>query len=955
MQLNAQNCRTYSFVFLLLSFIFFPICAQAKLDKPPVYLGLLAPLTNNTSAEAGQNMLNSVQMYLDKANAEGGVNGHPLKLLVFDSQGEIEIGIQEAQKIAQDKRILIVLGHYFSTIAMHTTKIFGEAKMPAMTSAVVANQVIEGNDWFFMINPSSKLTGITIAHIVTYLGELKKINVVYQPNDTYSYAMYQDFKQPFEALGGNIEYAWELSASVSLGDEQTFISLAQQIKHDLADDKETAIFIPVTTASSLVIALRRQGIKNPIMGDNNLGALFLNNLKNTPEEKHQPGAFSENIFLTPGFLFDTAGQEAQEFRQAYKQRFNNKEPDSVSSFTYDSAKLVVTALRAIYVDDNDIQTNRTALKDYLLNMTIPAKGITGVTGLTYFNKSGYAINPPVLGVIKNQHIVSALTQFKPVPNPKLLRDLEEEMAAKNIFIADGKYFYKTHVIQTNFEIIDIAEIDTDNKTALLEFYLWFSHHNSANPTPIEFLNAAESIELGEPVETTQIHRYAYAMYHVKGRFYIDYLPQYKNKYILDEHIIGVQFQHKNLPYNRLVYVNDLFSSPISSRGAQEQIARNLVRFAEAWKIKEFSTYQDVISKPARGNPDYEEYGDTVEFSRFNQVRLVESKKFTLRRQISGNTAWLVFATSFLTFIVITLIRAIYFGGCQESIAYKMIWGIQMLVLALVLLSIEPIILTRFIDSGIHTLHNIQITFDIGWWLLPAYVLASGISNFVWARIEKHGGAPVPPLMRNMVSFIIYMCAIFGIVAFVFNMKITSLLATSGMFAMIIGLAVQMNISNIFSGIAINIDRPFRIGDWVKIDNYPLGKVLNTTWRATRIQTGEGSILSIPNAIAADSTVYNYNYPNDICLSSQVIYIDFKHSPEKVQHIILVAMQSVKGILSDPPPSVGFRIGEWANEYVVSFRMHGYDNKARLSNAINSAIYKSLNKAQITPVQRTTIS
>nr|VFK25128.1 MAG: Mechanosensitive ion channel [Candidatus Kentron sp. LFY] len=91
---------------------------------------------------------------------------------------------------------------------------------------------------------------------------------------------------------------------------------------------------------------------------------------------------------------------------------------------------------------------------------------------------------------------------------------------------------------------------------------------------------------------------------------------------------------------------------------------------------------------------------------------------------------------------------------------------------------------------------------------------------------------------------------FGIIAFVFDYRITGLLATSGLLAMIIGLAIQTNLSNIFSGIAVNLERPFRIGDWVKLADFDEGKVVNVTWRSVRIRTPNNHIISIPNSTAA---------------------------------------------------------------------------------------------------------
>ncbi len=82
---------------------------------------------------------------------------------------------------------------------------------------------------------------------------------------------------------------------------------------------------------------------------------------------------------------------------------------------------------------------------------------------------------------------------------------------------------------------------------------------------------------------------------------------------------------------------------------------------------------------------------------------------------------------------------------------------------------------------------------------------------------------------------------FGIVAFTFDYPLTGFLATSGLVAGIIGFAARENISNIFSGIALNVERPFRIGDWIEVGDNK-GKVVNMTWRSTRIETSSENVV-----------------------------------------------------------------------------------------------------------------
>ncbi|MBP3783260.1 MAG: mechanosensitive ion channel family protein [Butyrivibrio sp.] len=85
------------------------------------------------------------------------------------------------------------------------------------------------------------------------------------------------------------------------------------------------------------------------------------------------------------------------------------------------------------------------------------------------------------------------------------------------------------------------------------------------------------------------------------------------------------------------------------------------------------------------------------------------------------------------------------------------------------------------------------------------------------------------------------------------------IASSGIAAVVLGLAAQSTLANVFAGIALSAStsRPFDIGDRIKIDNYDPGFVENITLRHTVIKTYQNEIIYIPNSIAGSATIVNY--------------------------------------------------------------------------------------------------
>lgn len=164
------------------------------------------------------------------------------------------------------------------------------------------------------------------------------------------------------------------------------------------------------------------------------------------------------------------------------------------------------------------------------------------------------------------------------------------------------------------------------------------------------------------------------------------------------------------------------------------------------------------------------------------------------------------------------------------------------------------------------LEVILIVFNVLWWLIPAFLIDKAIDIFFWKPLEEKTGQNIPTLVHRMLTLVIYSLAIFGVIAYVFKQPITSLLATSGLAMTIIGLAIQINISNVFSGLALNLEKAFKVGDYIQVyggDNIGeniSGYVVDINWRATRIRSTAGNIVVIPNSVINDKTVINYMMP-----------------------------------------------------------------------------------------------
>jgi small-conductance mechanosensitive channel len=149
-------------------------------------------------------------------------------------------------------------------------------------------------------------------------------------------------------------------------------------------------------------------------------------------------------------------------------------------------------------------------------------------------------------------------------------------------------------------------------------------------------------------------------------------------------------------------------------------------------------------------------------------------------------------------------------------------------------------------------------FGIAWWILGAW-LVKGLLNLILRRtIFPNDDQPhARRLFADLASGFVYVVAFAGIMDTVLKEPISTVLATSGVLAIVLGLALQNTLADVFSGLAINIERPFGAGDWITLPGDVEGQVMEINWRATRVRTLRNDIIVIPNSVVAKGIVTNH--------------------------------------------------------------------------------------------------
>lgn len=150
-----------------------------------------------------------------------------------------------------------------------------------------------------------------------------------------------------------------------------------------------------------------------------------------------------------------------------------------------------------------------------------------------------------------------------------------------------------------------------------------------------------------------------------------------------------------------------------------------------------------------------------------------------------------------------------------------------------------------------------------------------------------------------------------------------LLTTTAVGAVVIGFALQDTLGNLFAGLAIQIEKPFRVGQWVQFGDRE-GQVQEITWRATKLRTKAGQFLIVPNSVISKEPVLNHSEPTVPTRIDVEIGASYNSPPNDVKRAMQEAMANSPLVMKAPEPQVVIKaFGSSAIDYVAQFWIEDY--------------------------------
>jgi len=212
------------------------------------------------------------------------------------------------------------------------------------------------------------------------------------------------------------------------------------------------------------------------------------------------------------------------------------------------------------------------------------------------------------------------------------------------------------------------------------------------------------------------------------------------------------------------------------------------------------------------------------------------------------------------------------------------------------------------------------------WALLAYftvrLVNAALFDFAF-RIRR--GYEAPTLVRNIFTLVIFTVLFVLIFKWFYSeINLGALLTTSAIFGVIIGLALQDTLGNFFSGISLQADRPFQIGDVIVVSQQKhTGVVEGITWRAIKIRTFQNHIVLVSNSNAAKEAIEVAPRDN---LNARLIFFStvYTDSPAKTIHVVREAVRDADNVSEKITPIVRIRnLGESSIEWEIKYWLEDY--------------------------------
>src|SRR6267143_2020979 len=235
-------------------------------------------------------------------------------------------------------------------------------------------------------------------------------------------------------------------------------------------------------------------------------------------------------------------------------------------------------------------------------------------------------------------------------------------------------------------------------------------------------------------------------------------------------------------------------------------------------------------------------------------------------------------------------------------------------------------------------------------LLSTALVVALINRYVWDwYFEKRKQTPIPHFLREVAGGLIFLIALLFVLSAGYHAEreLKGVLAGSGIAAIILGFAGQNLFGGIIAGMSLQINRPYKVGDWLQVGDR-FAEVMEINWRSTRLRTNDGIYLDIPNNEMVGHAIVNLHYPTEVHAMRIRVGVEYKNRPNRVKDALFRSASTADGVLAEPKVKIFLvDFAESAVIYEIKFYMGNHSRINEVNDAVRTNVWYELKRQGIT--------
>jgi len=232
-------------------------------------------------------------------------------------------------------------------------------------------------------------------------------------------------------------------------------------------------------------------------------------------------------------------------------------------------------------------------------------------------------------------------------------------------------------------------------------------------------------------------------------------------------------------------------------------------------------------------------------------------------------------------------------------------------------------------------------------IASAFVIIAFLRRYlfdIWFRDQRN--AKMPKFISEFLSLLIIVISVLIVLSQSYDQKLDAILTGSGIAAIILGLALQDLLGNLFAGFAIYFGGQFKAGDWLLVEDLH-AEIVEINWRSTRLRTEDEVYLDIPNSTITKDKIINFSYPTTRHANSLEIGLDYETPPTRVKEILVQATETIPFVLREPRPRVYLKeFEDYFILYEIKFWLDDHSRHSQVMSDIRTNLWYALRRHKI---------